>query len=634
MPGAKTPECQSRWSAAGLNIAVLVLTVVGMVLHFVLMAFSLRPVMGFDLIDVPLFVVVIFGGGVLVVEIISKVLQRDFGADFLAVLAFATGVALGEYLTASLIILMLSGGQVLEAFAMRKASSALNALADRMPVVAHRKDGENITDIGLDDIAIDDLIAIFPHDTAPVDGVVVDGHGSMDESYLTGEPYVVAKAPGASVLSGAINGDAVLIIRAERRAQDSRYAQIMQVMAEAEQKRPKIRRIGDQIGIWFAPFALLVAALAWYLSGDSVRFLAVLVVATPCPLLIAIPITIMSAISMAARRGIVIRDPTVLERLPTCTTAIFDKTGTLTYGRPELVAVLPASGHSENDVLRLAASLERYSKHPLAVAVLAAANARNLALGDVGMVSEKPGQGLSGVVDGRDIAVTHRKKLIKSDPALADILPPSASGLECAIMIDGAYGATLQFRDSPRVEGRDFVGHLGPVHHFKKIMLLSGDRESEVSHLSKLLGIDESLASQTPEQKVEIVRRETAAAPTLFMGDGINDAPALAVATVGIAFGKHSAVTAEAAGAVIPESSLQTVDELFHISTAMRRILLQSVIGGMVLSIVAMGFAAMGYISPVMGAVLQEGIDVIAIVNALRLALVRNIHADLVGERQ
>lgn len=634
MPSAKTRECQSRWSAAGLNIAVLVLTVVGMVLHFVLMAFSLRPVMGFDLIDVPLFVVVILGGGVLVVEIISKVLQRDFGADFLAVLAFATGVALGEYLTASLIILMLSGGQVLEAFAMRKASSALNALADRMPVVAHRKDGENITDIGLDDIAIDDLIAIFPHDTAPVDGVVVDGHGSMDESYLTGEPYVVAKAPGASVLSGAINGDAVLIIRAERRAQDSRYAQIMQVMAEAEQKRPKIRRIGDQIGIWFAPFALLVAALAWYLSGDSVRFLAVLVVATPCPLLIAIPITIMSAISMAARRGIVIRDPTVLERLPTCTTAIFDKTGTLTCGRPELVAVLPASGRSENDVLRLAASLERYSKHPLAVAVLAAANARNLALGDVGMVSEKPGQGLNGVVDGRDIAVTHRKKLIKSDPTLADILPPSVSGLECAIMIDGAYGATLQFRDSPRVEGRDFVGHLGPVHHFKKIMLLSGDRESEVSHLSKLLGIDESLASQTPEQKVEIVRRETAAAPTLFMGDGINDAPALAVATVGIAFGKHSAVTAEAAGAVIPESSLQTVDELFHISTAMRRILLQSVIGGMVLSIVAMGFAAMGYISPVMGAVLQEGIDVIAIVNALRLALVRNIHADLVGERQ
>lgn len=199
-------------------------------------------------------------------------------------IAFVTGVVLGEYLAAALIILMLSGGQVLEAFAMRKASSALNALADRMPRVAHRKDGENITDISLDDIVVGDLIAIFPHDTAPVDGVVVDGHGAMDESYLTGEPFVVAKAPGASVLSGAINGDAVLVIRAERLSSESRYAQIMQVMQEAEQKRPKIRRIGDQIGAWFAPFALLVAFIAWYLSGDSVRFLAVLVVATPCPL--------------------------------------------------------------------------------------------------------------------------------------------------------------------------------------------------------------------------------------------------------------------------------------------------------------------------------------------------------------
>ena len=628
--GVKAAD-KASWTAAHLNVAVLVLTIVAIVLHFALMPFAWPRVMGFDPINLPLFAIVLFGGGVLVAEIIAKVLSRDFGADFLAVLAFATGVVLGEYLTASLIILMLSGGQVLEAFAMRKASSALNALADRMPTVAHRKDGEDITDITLDEIAVGDLIAIFPHDTAPVDGVVVDGHGSMDESYLTGEPYVVAKAPGASVLSGAINGDAVIVIRAERRADESRYAQIMQVMQDAEQKRPKIRRIGDQIGIWFAPFALLVAGLAWYFSGDSVRFLAVLVVATPCPLLIAIPITIMSAISMAARRGIVIRDPTVLERLPTCRTAIFDKTGTLTYGRPELVEVLPAPGHSQSDVLRFAASLERYSKHPLAVAVLAAAQSRNLALGDVGQVSEKPGQGLVGVVDGHDIAVTHRNKLVKADPAMADILPPSVSGLECAIMIDGAYGATFRFRDSPRVEGRDFVGHLGPVHHFKKIMLLSGDRESEVSHLSKLLGIDESLSSQTPEQKVAIVRRETAKAPTLFMGDGINDAPALAVATVGIAFGKHSAVTAEAAGAVIPESSLQTVDELFHISTAMRVILLQSVIGGMVLSTLAMGFAAMGYISPVMGAVLQEGIDVIAIVNALRLAIRHDIQADMTG---
>jgi heavy metal translocating P-type ATPase len=631
-PGGMRLLTKPLWSAERVNRAVLALTVTGIVAHFALMPIGMAPVFGVAATDWPLFILLALGGGVLLFEITQKLLQRDFGADFLAVIAFIIGVILGEYLAASLIILMLSGGQVLEAFAMRKASSALNALADRMPTIAHRKDGENITDIGLDDIAIGDLIAIFPHDTAPVDGVVVDGHGSMDESYLTGEPYVVSKAPGASVLSGAINGDAVLVVRAERRAGESRYAQIMQVMQEAEQKRPKIRRLGEQIGAWFAPFALLVAFAAWYLSGDAVRFLAVLVVATPCPLLIAIPITIMSAISMAARRGIVIRDPTVLERLPTCRTAIFDKTGTLTYGRPELVEILPAARNDASNVLRLAASLERYSKHPLAMAVLAAADARKLALGDVVRVSEKPGQGLTGVVDGHEIAVTHRKKLIAGDPAMADILPPSVSGLECAIMIDGAYGATFRFRDSPRSDGKHFVGHLAPIHHFKKIMLLSGDRESEVSHLSQLLGIRESLASQSPEQKVAIVRREAASAPTLFMGDGINDAPALAAATVGIAFGKHSSVTAEAAGAVIPESSLQTVDELFHISTAMRRILLQSVFGGMVLSIIAMGFAAFGLISPVTGAILQEGIDVIAILNALRLALVRNINADLVGD--
>jgi P-type E1-E2 ATPase len=359
--------------------------------------------------------------------------------------------------------------------------------------------------------------------------------------------------------------------------------------------------------------------------------LAVLVVATPCPLLIAIPITVMSAISIAARRGIVIRDPTALERLPTCQTAIFDKTGTLTYGRPELTDILPGPGFVADDVLRFAASLERYSRHPLAMAVMAAAKDRKIAAGDVARASEKPGQGLTGVVDGHDIAVTHRKKLLASDPQNARLLPETSSGLECVVMVDGRYGATLRFRDTPRDDGKSFVDHLGPIHRFKKIMLVSGDRESEVTYLSELLGIGKSLASQSPEQKVAIVRAETAAAPTLFMGDGINDAPALAVATVGIAFGKESAVTAEAAGVVIPEASLATVDELLHISIAMRRILLQSVIGGMVLSVLAMGFAAAGYISPVAGALLQEGIDIIAIANALRLALRHDIASDLGG---
>jgi heavy metal translocating P-type ATPase len=633
-PAGVLERCDDALSSAILNRAILSLTLLAMVGHFLLIFVGPDNVLGNRTADLPLFVLFVVGGVPILGQLLIKLLRREMGADFLAAISFVTGVVLAEYLAASLIILMLTGGQVLEGFAMRKASSALNALARRMPSVAHRKDAAGeIADIALDDVAIGDLIAVFPHETAPVDGVVVDGHGSMDESYLTGEPYVVAKAPGTAVLSGAINGEAVLVIRAEKRARDSRYAQIMNVMAEAEQKRPRIRRLGDQIGAWFAPAALLFAILVGYLSGDSSRFLAVLVVATPCPLLIAIPITVMSAISIAARRGIVIRDPTVLERLPTCQTAIFDKTGTLTYGRPELVEILPGPDMDGNLVLRLAASLERYSKHPLATAVLAAARDRNLPLDEVNHASEKPGQGLSGQADGHEVAVTHRNKLMKSDPDIARLLPETAAGLECVVLVDGKYGATFRFRDTPRAEGESFVGHLGDIHHFKKVMLLSGDRESEVSYLSDLLGISESLASQSPEQKVAIVRAETAKAPTLFMGDGINDAPALAVATVGIAFGKESAVTADAAGAVIPEASLVTVDELLHISMAMRRILLQSVIGGMVLSVLAMGFAAGGFITPVAGALLQEGIDIIAILNALRLALKHDIDADMRAEQ-
>lgn len=607
----------------------LFLTVVAIILHFVLQMINLPALFNIPAADVSLITVAALCGIPLAVQIFLKLLRRDFGADLLAILALIAGVWLGEYLAAVLIILMLIGGQVLEAYATRKASSALRALADRMPSFAHRKRGDAVEEIALADISIGDLIVVFPHETAPVDGIVVEGHGSMDESYLTGEPYHVSKAPGVSVLSGAINGEAVLVIRTEKLAQDSRYAQIMNVMQEAEQKRPTMRRLGDQIGAIFAPVALLFALAVWYLTGDATRFLAVLVVATPCPLLIAIPITLMSAISMAAKRGIVIRDPVVLERLPTCRTAIFDKTGTLTYGKPELTEIIPADGLEKDKILQFSASLERYSKHPLASAILQAAKKGSLPLIESTSVSEKQGQGLTGVVDDHEIRVTHRKKLLQLNPEITTALPPTEAGLECIILMDGIYAATFRFRDAPRSDGKSFIGHLGPAHQFNKVMLVSGDRDSEVIYLAGLLGITETLASQNPEQKVAVVRLETERAPTLFMGDGINDAPALASATVGIAFGQHSSVTAEAAGAVILENSLVKVDELLHISIAMRRIMLQSVIGGMALSVIAMGFAAGGFITPVMGALLQEAIDIAAIANALRLTWGRRIETDI-----
>jgi heavy metal translocating P-type ATPase len=614
------PASFVRPSMAQFQWLQLFLIVTAVILHFVLDDAQA---------NVPLLIVITLCGIPLAIQILLKILRRDFGADLLAIIALIVGVWLGEYMAAALIILMLTGGQVLENYAMRKASSALRALADRMPSFAHRKRGESVEEIPLTDIAIGDMIVVFPHETAPVDGVVIEGNGSMDESYLTGEPYQVSKAPGVSVLSGAINGEAVLIIRAEKMAHDSRYAQIMTVMQEAEQKRPTMRRLGDQIGAIFAPVALAFALAAWYFTGDSTRFLAVLVVATPCPLLIAIPITLMSAISIAAKRGIVIRDPVVLERLPTCRTAIFDKTGTLTYGKPELTEIIAANNVDDNKILQRAASLERYSKHPLASAILQAAAKNNLSLIEATRVSEKPGQGLVGTVDGHDISVTHRKKLLQANPHLAEILPPTTAGLECIILIDNVYAATFRFRDAPRSDGKSFIGHLGPQHQFNKVMLVSGDRDSEVSYLAHLLGITQTLSSQNPEQKVEVVRLETQSAPTLFMGDGINDAPALATATVGIAFGQHSSVTAEAAGAVILENSLVKVDELLHISIAMRKIMLQSVIGGMALSVIAMGFAAGGFITPVMGALLQEAIDIAAIVNALRLTWGYKIKTDI-----
>lgn len=578
--------------------------------------------------DLPLLIAIILGGIPSCGYIILKMLKGDLGADSLAAITIITAVILHQYFAAVLIILMLASGQTLEAYAMRKASSVLLALAERMPAIVHRKITDGIEDIPLLDIRIGNDIVVYPHETCPVDGVVIKGQGSMDESYLTGEPYHISKAPGTLVLSGAINGESALIVRTEKLPQDSRYASIVGVLQEAEQKRPTIRRLGDQIGAIFAPVALILALAAWYFTGDAIRFLAVLVIATPCPLLIAIPITIISAISMAARQAIIIKDPTVLERLPTCRTAIFDKTGTLTYGQPVLTEILTDNDMDANFILQNVASLERYSKHPLANAILQSAEKNKLSLLDATSVSEKPGQGLSGVIEGNKIHITHRKKLLETHPEIVKQLSPTATGLECIILYNDKYGATLRFHDVPRKESKSFISHLAPSHQFNKIMLVSGDRESEVNYFGTLLNFSEIHASQTPEQKLFIVRSERNKAPTLFMGDGINDAPALAAATVGIAFGQYSNVTAAAAGAVIMENTLQKVDELIHLSLAARKIALQSAIGGMALSVIGMGFAAAGFISPVVGALFQEVIDIIAIMNALRLIWGKKIETD------
>jgi heavy metal translocating P-type ATPase len=602
-----------RWS-----VFIAVVTLVGIAVAMLLRWF--QPELSwwlFRVADLPLLLVLISGGSVLVVGLLGNVFRGEFGADLLAGLSIVTATILGDYLAGALVVLMLSGGQALESFAVRRASSALAALARRLPTVAHRKTNGHIADVPLDSVAVGDTVVVFPHETCPVDGVVTDGHGTMDESYLTGEPFLLPKAPGSLVLSGAINGDAALSILAESRAEDSRHAKIMRVMRESEQRRPRLRRLGDQLGAWYTPVALAVAVVAWALSGNPTRFLAVLVVATPCPLLIAIPVAIIGAISVAARRSIVVKDPTVLETLPNCTVAIFDKTGTLTYGRPAVTEWLPLSNDPPADVLRWTASLERYSRHPLATAVVEAAEQHKLQLPEAKEVSERPGQGLTGVVEEKTIRVTGRPKL---PPEMAKLLPPVAGGLECVVLVDGQLAAVGRFRDRPRDDGSAFIAHLGRRHGFTRVLLVSGDRESEVRYLAEEVGITEIYAEQSPEQKVALVRQETAKANTVFVGDGINDAPALTAATTGLAFGQNSDVTAEAAGAVILDGTLKRVDELLHISRRLRRIALQSAVGGMALSIAAMGIAALGWLPPVAGAVTQELIDVLVVVNALRMS--------------
>lgn len=610
----------SRWQSY-----IALLSLIAISTHIVMLLFNIPlPV-------IPLLFPIIIGGIPMLFLIIFNFFKGNLGADLLAAIALITGVILHQYLAATLIILMLASGQTLEYYAKRKASSVLLALSARMPSIAHRKINEHIEDITLQNILIGDAIVVYPHETCPVDGTVIEGHGSMDESYLTGEPYQISKTPGTSVLSGAINGESLLVIKADKLPSDSRYSAIVKVLGEAEQKRPSIRRLGDQIGAIFAPISLIFAFAAWYVTGDAIRFLSVLVIATPCPLLIAIPITLISAISMAAKQAIIIKDPTVLERLPTCTTAIFDKTGTLTYGKPELTEISTAKNYNREQILQYVASLERYSKHPLSSAVLKAAEERNIQLLESSNVSEKPGQGVSGIINEHTVQISSRKKLLETNPQSASQLPPVSPGLECIVLVDKEYAAALHFHDAPRAESKSFITHLGPFHQFKKIMLVSGDRESEVNYMGTLLNLTEIRASQTPEQKLAIVRHEIKTAPTVFMGDGINDAPALTAATVGIAFGQYSNVTAEAAGAVIMENTLSKVDELIHLSLNTRRIVLQSALGGMILSIVGMGFAAAGFINPVSGAIIQEVIDVIAIVNALRLTWGAKVKIDLPG---
>lgn len=614
----RPPYFESIWLEYGKELPIAVFTLASIVcyllLHFVWRNLQWE--------SVPLYVALGVGGVPLLMSLTREAFKLHFGSDWLAGISIVTAVLLKEYLVGSIVVLMLSGGSALEQYATHRASSALRALARRMPTVAHRVTDTALAAVPIDSIAPGDLLEIFPHEICPADGEVVEGYGRMDESYLTGEPFEISKAPGSQVLSGAINRDTVLRVRASRPAEDSRYARILRVVSQAEQNRPPLRRLADRLGGWYTPLAVFIGVLGWVFSGSSERFLAVIVIATPCPLLIGIPVAIIGGISTAARRGVVIKNPSVLEQIGLTEIFIFDKTGTLTYGRPVLTDIVVHAGMEDSNPLQFAASLEQYSRHPLAQAVLDAVKSRGIPVITPVGVSERPGEGLSGSVDGHQVLITGRKQAIARQLTKSEDMPPATAGLECLVFMDQRLAALFRFHDEPRAESRSFIGHLGPKHQARQVILLSGDRHPEVEHLARMVGIEQIYSGASPEQKLRLVTDETTRHKTLFVGDGINDAPAMLAATASVALGgQNSSITAEAADAVVMDSSLRKVDELMHIARRTRSIALQTAIGGMALSGVGMLLAALGYLPPLTGAIAQEALDLVAILNALRAAM-------------
>jgi heavy metal translocating P-type ATPase len=550
------------------------------------------------------------------------------GVDAIALVAMAGALAIGEYLAGAVIALMLSGGNALEAMASRSASRELPTLLERMPTIAHRRLGEGWEEVPVDRLAIGDLVLVRAGELIPVDGAVESPMATVDESMLTGEPLPATHVRGSTVQSGTANAGSAFELRASRPAAESAYANLVRLVRAAETQRAPFIRIADRYAAFFLPLTLAVAAFAWALSGDAVRAVAVLVVATPCPLILAAPVAIVSGVSRAARAGVIVKGGTAIERLGEARSVLLDKTGTLTLGAPSVQEVVPLGEIPSEELLRLAASVDQLSAHGLAEALVRTAKARGLSLSRPTDAIEEPGQGMEGVVGGRRVTVGSGAWLRRRgyEPDAGD--PGVNGGAEAEdglarvmIGVDGRLVGAVVIADHLREDARGLVGELRGAG-VERVAMVTGDRRAAAERIAAEVGLDRVYAEQAPEDKLAVVREMRAdpgLSPVVMVGDGINDAPALALADVGIAMGGPGAtVSSETADAVI------TVDRIDRVATAVaigRRALAiarQSVVVGIGLSGVAMGFAAFGFIPPVAGAFLQEGIDVAVILNALR----------------
>ncbi|MFJ2370409.1 heavy metal translocating P-type ATPase [Microbacterium sp. NPDC087665] len=556
------------------------------------------------------------------IGMIRDVLRGHVGLDLLAVVAMVATLAVGEYIASLIIVLMLSGGEALEDFAGRRARRDLSALLDRSPRIAHVLIGphdsasEEVQDVAVEDVSIGDTLLVRPAEIVPVDGILLTESGTFDESSLTGESMPVSRESGGVVLSGAINGARAVRIRALRASADSQYQQIVALVHAAEESHAPVVRLADRFAIPFTAVALVLAGTAWAISGDSTRFAEVLVLATPCPLLIAAPVAFLGGLSRAAKTGVIMKGGAVIEQLARVRSAAFDKTGTLTQGRPDLVAVRPAAGCEADELLMLAASAEQYSSHVLADGIRRAAAERDLVLRPSDDASEVATNGVMAVIDGRTIVV--------GKPAYVASLAPdtmfAALGIgEAAayVAIDGRFGGVLVLADAPRLEAEAVVSWLR-ANGVDRLTMLTGDARSTAESIARAVGIDDIHADLLPAQKVELAA-DLRPRPMMMVGDGVNDAPVLAAADIGVAMGARGATAAgDAADVVILVDSLAKVVDAVSIGRHTLRVALTAIWIGIGLSVGLMVIAMTGVIPAVAGALIQEGVDLATILYALR----------------
>ena len=564
----------------------------------------------------------VIAGSAVVWRTVRGALRGHFAADVVATLAIVASVLVAQPLVGLVIVIMQTGGEALERYAEGRASDAVRALEAAAPRIAHRLQEGRIDDVSADDVAPGDVLLVRPGELVPCDSMVLEGTAHVDVSMLTGEPLPITASRDTQLMSGSANLDGALTVRALAPASESQYARIVALVRSAQASKAPLQRVADRYAVWFTPVTLAVCVIAYLVSGDWLRVLAVLAVATPCPLILATPVAVIGGINRAARRHIIMRHGTALERLGTATVAVFDKTGTITIGQPRVSHVIAGDGRPVNCVLRLAGAVERSSGHLLARTLVDAAEATGLELPTASDVVESPGRGVAGTVDGHRVVVGARAFVldhVANGEAAMRCLEPVGAGLRAYVAIDGSIAGIVEYADALRPGVSDVFRDLRDmgVH---RIMLLSGDHAENARSVAAAAGIVEVQGDLLPEGKVAVVRELVRSGESVVMvGDGTNDAPALSAATIGVALAGHGGgITAEAADVVILIDDLARVAEAMRVSRRTMHIARQCIVVGLGLSAVAMIAAAMGAVAPTAGALLQEGIDLAVIVNALR----------------